>query len=162
LKPHPSLDPKLLKLLAEVWNDSNSGEQLLSIHASLADPRVLLRASVKSFIPVLSFHHFPVRAGTPLSSRTSPAAVPPPTSSPQHDSPPLFTGGGGQPPPPPRASPAGRLPLRVGLPLPSSFHGERKEMEGGGRWCFCEIPLRNFETVRKISFHFKIVRNFVF
>jgi hypothetical protein len=46
-------------------------------------------------------------------------------------------------------------PACVDLRLPSPFHGERKEEEGGGRWCFCEIPLGKFRTVRKISFQFK-------
>jgi hypothetical protein len=52
---HPSLDPKLSELLAEVRDgsksDSNSGEQLLSIRASLGNPRVPLRSSHEELCP---------------------------------------------------------------------------------------------------------------
>jgi hypothetical protein len=49
--PHHSLDPKLPELLAEVRDDSNSGEQFFRSVRRWRNPRVLLRASRQELRP---------------------------------------------------------------------------------------------------------------
>jgi hypothetical protein len=166
-KPRPSLDPKLQELLAEIWDGSNSSEQLLSISVSSTESvGISQRASSRCLRFVdptngsSSIGEFVLGSGDVIFSGEpstivvprnfsflSPRAVPPsphpPLSSPSlplPSQPRWWRPDAALAPPLMAPRPHAPLwPLRAApFPLPFSSMVERKEMEGGRRWSFCE------------------------